>query len=35
MLTARVRAGGQPRGRGLASTVTTDNICVHTNARIP
>jgi len=29
-LTARVPAGGQPRGRGLASTVTTDNICVYT-----
>jgi len=29
-LTARVPVGGQPRGRGLASTVTTDNICVHT-----
>src|SRR3990172_2640434 len=29
-LTARVPAGGQPRGRGLASTVTTDNVCVHT-----
>src|SRR3970040_472773 len=22
--------GRQPRGRGLASTITTDNICVHT-----
>src|SRR3972149_1263215 len=32
-LTARVPAGGQPRGRGLASTVTTDNICVHTGVR--
>src|SRR3990172_3800303 len=29
-LTARVPAGGQPRGRGLASTVTTDNIFVYT-----
>src|SRR3989304_4739578 len=29
-LTARVPADSQPRGRGLTSTVTTDNICVHT-----